>query len=50
MNLKTAIQYTKQYRILREAAQRVIDNWDEGDLAAAVRELSLVLDGTKERE
>ena len=35
-------------RILREAAQRVIDNWSEGDLADAVRELSFVLEATKE--
>lgn len=35
-------------RILREAAQRVIDNWDGGDLADSVRELSLILEATKE--
>ena len=34
-------------RILREAAQRVIDNWDGGDLADSVRELSLILEATK---
>lgn len=38
----------ERVRILREAAQRVIDNWSEGDLADAVRELSLVLEATKE--
>ena len=38
----------EQVKILREAAQRVIDNWDGGDLADSVRELSLILEATKE--
>ena len=37
----------ERVRILREAAQRVIDNWDSGDLADSVRELSLILEATK---
>ena len=37
----------EQVRVLREAAQRVIDNWDGGDLADSVRELSLILEATK---
>lgn len=50
-NVQLAAQAPKlreQVRILREAAQRVIENWEDGDLADAVRELSLILDATKE--
>lgn len=46
-----AAKMREQVRILREAAQRVVENWEDGDfadLADAVRELSLVLDDTKD--
>lgn len=43
-----AAKMREQVRILREAAQRVIENWEDGDLADAVRELSLILEATKD--
>ena len=46
--IESAPLLAEQARILREAAQRVIDNWDSGDLADSVRELSLILEATKE--
>ena len=46
--IESAPLLAEQTRILREAAQRVIDNWDGGDLADSVRELSLILEATKE--
>ena len=45
--IASAPRLAEQVRILREAAQRVIDNWDGGDLADSVRELSLILEATK---
>ena len=45
--IESAPLLAEQARILREAAQRVIDNWDSGDLADSVRELSLILEATK---
>ena len=38
----------EQVRILREAGQGVINAWESGDLAGAVRKLSAALEATKE--
>ena len=40
----------QQVRLLRDAAKMVLDSWDEGNLAGAVRELSLILESTEEEE
>lgn len=37
----------EQVRILREAGQGVINAWESGDLAGAVRKLSAALEATK---
>lgn len=48
--IASAPTLAEHVRILREAAQRVTANWEDGDLADAVRELSLILESIKPEE
>lgn len=46
--LNSVTRLREQSRILREAGQGVINAWESGDLAGAVRKLSAALEATKE--
>lgn len=46
--LNSVTRLREQSRILREAGHGVINAWESGDLAGAVRKLSAALEATKE--